>query len=69
MFAQESRAQVRGRNGLGDDGLCLLRKVSQAYLAIFEPERQGWADSGVRQVTRGQGHKTKGWILYGRNTF
>ena len=25
LFAQESRAQVRGRNGLDDDGACLLR--------------------------------------------
>jgi hypothetical protein len=42
-------------------------RVSQAFLAILEPERQGWADSGVSQVARGQGHQTKGWILDGRN--
>jgi hypothetical protein len=42
-------------------------RVSQAFLAIFEPRRQGWADSGVSQVARGQGHQTKGWILDGRN--
>jgi hypothetical protein len=24
LFAQESRAQVRGRNGIDDDGACLL---------------------------------------------
>jgi hypothetical protein len=26
LFAQESRAQVRGRNGIDDDGACLLWK-------------------------------------------
>jgi hypothetical protein len=30
-------------------------RVSQAFLAILEPERQGWEDSGVSQVTRSQG--------------
>jgi len=41
--------------------------VSKAFLAILEPERQGWADSEVNQLTRGQGHQNKGWILDGRN--
>jgi hypothetical protein len=41
-----------------------------AFLAILEPERQGWADLGVSQVTRGQGRRqTNGWILDGRNKF
>jgi hypothetical protein len=30
-------------------------RVSKA----LEPERQGWADSEMSQVARGQGHKTK----------
>jgi hypothetical protein len=42
-------------------------RVSQAFLAILEPKRQGEADSGMSQVTRGQGHETKGWIFDGRN--
>jgi DNA recombination-dependent growth factor C len=42
-------------------------KVSQAFLAILEPEMKGWADSGVSQVVRGQDHQTKGWIQDGRN--
>jgi hypothetical protein len=42
-------------------------RVSQAFLAILEPERKGWADSGVSQVTRGQGHLTKGLLLDGHN--
>jgi hypothetical protein len=41
--------------------------VFQAFLAILEPERQRWEDLGVSQVTRGQFHQTKGWILDGRN--
>jgi hypothetical protein len=32
LFAQQSRAQVRGRNGLDDDGACLLRKGFQCLL-------------------------------------
>jgi hypothetical protein len=32
LFAQESRVRVRGRNGLGDDGECLLRKGVQGLL-------------------------------------
>jgi hypothetical protein len=44
-------------------------RVSQAFLKILEPERQDWADLGVSQVTRGQGHQNKGWILDGRNKF
>jgi hypothetical protein len=32
IFAQESRAQVRGCNGLGDGGTCLLRKVALGLL-------------------------------------
>jgi hypothetical protein len=28
-------------------------RVSQAFLATWEPERRGWEDSGVSQVTRG----------------
>ena len=32
LFAQESRAQVRGRNGLEDDGACLLRKGARGLL-------------------------------------
>jgi hypothetical protein len=36
---------------------------SQALLAVLEPERQGWVDSGVSQVTRGQGHRPK-WVGY-----
>jgi hypothetical protein len=42
-------------------------RVSRAFLAILEPERQGLAGFGVSQVTRGQSHQTKGWILDGRN--
>jgi hypothetical protein len=38
-------------------------RVSQAFLAILEPERQGLADSGMSQVTRGQGHRPK-WAGY-----
>jgi hypothetical protein len=32
LLAQERRAQVRGRNGLGDDGASLLRKGVQGLL-------------------------------------
>jgi hypothetical protein len=39
--------------------------MSQAFLAILEPERQGLVDSGVSQVTKGLGRQTKGWILDG----
>jgi hypothetical protein len=42
-------------------------RVFQAFLAISEPERQGWADSGVSLLTRGQGNKNKGLIFDGRN--
>ena len=42
-------------------------RVSQAFLTILVPERERWADSGVSQLTRGQGHQTKGWIIDGRN--
>jgi hypothetical protein len=42
-------------------------RAPQAFLAILEPGRQGWADSGLSQVTRGQGHQTKGWVLDGHN--
>jgi hypothetical protein len=38
-------------------------RESQAYLAIFEPKKQGWADSGVSQVTHAQGHRPK-WVGY-----
>jgi hypothetical protein len=31
-FAQESRVQVRGRNGRDDDGACLLRKGVPGHL-------------------------------------
>jgi hypothetical protein len=44
-------------------------RVSQAFLAILEPERQGWADSEVSQVTCGQSHQAKGWIHDWRNKF
>ena len=33
----------------------------------MEPKKKGWADSEMRQLTRGQGQQTKGWILDGRN--
>jgi hypothetical protein len=36
-------------------------RVSQAFLAILEPEKQGWEDSGVSEVTRGQGQRPK-WV-------
>jgi hypothetical protein len=32
LFAQESRAQVRGRNGLEDNGACPLRKFVPGFL-------------------------------------
>jgi hypothetical protein len=42
-------------------------RVFQAFSAILEPERKGWADPGVSQVTRDQGHQTEGCILDERN--
>jgi hypothetical protein len=44
-------------------------RAPKAFLAILEPESQGWAHSGVTKVTNGLGHQTKGWILDGRNKF
>jgi hypothetical protein len=38
-------------------------KVSKAFLAIMGPERQSWADLGVSQVSRGQGHRPT-WAVY-----
>jgi hypothetical protein len=32
LFVQESRGQVRGRNGLEDDGACLLRNGAPGLL-------------------------------------
>jgi hypothetical protein len=40
------------------------RREPYASLAILEqPQRNIWADSGVSQVTRGQGHRSK-WVGY-----
>jgi hypothetical protein len=71
LFAQKSRAQVRGHNGRDDDVARLLLKSVPGCFAILVPERKGLADSGVSLVTRtrGQCHQTKGWILVGRNEF
>jgi hypothetical protein len=71
LFAQESRAQVRGRNDLDDDGKCLLRKgipsLLDDHVQIMMPVGHGWKDFGLSQVARGQGHQPKGWIHDGRN--
>jgi sorbitol-specific phosphotransferase system component IIBC len=40
-------------------------RLPQAFLKILVPERQGWADSGVSRVARGQGHIIRAGYLTG----
>jgi hypothetical protein len=68
LFAQESRSQVRGRNGLDGDVTCLLRTGISGLLGDFKAIKARNGRSGGESGDPRSGSPAEmAWILDGRN--